>query len=47
VLYTDFTEIVYGGGKAWLIAIIDHDVEQRPMIELRRQPVLRGVATEV
>jgi putative transposase len=25
VLYTDFTEIVYGGGKAWLIAIIDHD----------------------
>jgi putative transposase len=25
VLYTDFTEIVYGGGKAWLMAIIDHE----------------------
>jgi transposase InsO family protein len=25
VVYTDFTELVYGGGKAWLMAIIDHD----------------------
>ncbi len=24
VLYTDFTELVYRGGRAWLIAIIDH-----------------------
>lgn len=25
VLYTDFTEIVYGSGKAWLIPLLDHD----------------------
>ena len=25
VLYTDFTEVVYGAGKAWLIPLLDHD----------------------
>lgn len=24
VLYTDFTELRYGGGKAWLMALLDH-----------------------
>jgi putative transposase len=24
VVYTDFTELVYAGGKAWLMALVDH-----------------------
>lgn len=30
VLYTDFTELVYGGGKAWLMALVDHTSKVSP-----------------
>lgn len=30
VLYTDFTELVYGDGKAWLMALVDHTSKVSP-----------------
>ncbi len=27
VVYTDFTELEYGGGKAWMLPILDHDTK--------------------
>ncbi len=30
VLYTDFTELRYGGGKAWLMALVDHASKVAP-----------------
>jgi len=27
VVYTDFTELAYGGGKAWMLPILDHDTK--------------------
>lgn len=30
VLYTDFTGLVYGGGKAWLMALVDHTSKVGP-----------------
>ena len=30
LLYTDFTELVYGGGKAWLMTLVDHVTKVSP-----------------